>query len=97
MKIKLYETAGRPRYEMIFPSQDEFTILDIFIANGVNPETGKGEKCSAQTIRAGVKHLLKVKLLERVADKLSAPNSTDGKGRKMFVFRRVIPHGEYEI
>lgn len=80
---------GRPAYKLVFPQHArQFTIGDLFNANGVDYETGKGKKCSAQTVRAAVKKLIEVGALERIEDKLAAPHG-DHKGRKQFVFRRV--------
>lgn len=80
---------GRPSYKMVFPPHaKQFTIGDLFEANGVDHKTGKGENCSAQTIRSKVNELIELKMLERVKDKVAAPHG-EHKGRKQFVFRRI--------
>ena len=41
---------GRPAYEPKFPRSLEWTSADFMEANEVNPETGKGPKCSKLTL-----------------------------------------------
>lgn len=41
---------GRPAYEPKFPRSLEWTFADFMEANEVNPETGKGPKCSKLTL-----------------------------------------------
>ena len=93
MKNKNKQTSkspGRPRFVLAFPKHvRQFTIGDLFLANGVDPESGKGEKCSALTVRNNVKFLVKSKILELVEDKFGEPDSEKGLGRKQFVYKRV--------
>ena len=48
---------GRPAYQPKFPQRQRWTLKDLMAANGVDKESGKGDKCTKLTL---VKYLDKV-------------------------------------
>ena len=79
---------GRPLYVPKFPRKVEWTLKDFCVANEVDPETGKGPRCSKLTL---IKFLARDKarkgrsLVKRL-DHTAAPDSEKGLGRKAFLF-----------
>lgn len=92
-KAKTPKTArgvGRPRYEATVP-QGKFTMRQFCEINGVDPETGKGEKCSKLTLIKFLARDAKKKgmsMIVRLKDETRAPAGEKGLGRKAFVFVR---------
>ena len=91
---------GRPQYQMLIPS-GKFTFTDLEIANGVNPKTGKGKRCTTLTLRKNLKkdmYILDKKgeiartnpnsLIVLLKDILAEPDSKSGLGRKQLVYIR---------
>jgi len=80
---------GRPKYVPIIP-RGKFTFSDLETANGVNLETGKGERCTTLTLRKWVKREVGSRkgAIIRVKNILAEPNSESGLGRKQYVFIR---------
>ena len=85
---KSTRSVGRPKYEVKWPN-GKFTFLKLMVENGVDPKTGKGEKCTTLTLRKNMKAELKKKdsVIVRL-DALAEPNSENGLGRKGYVFIR---------
>ena len=80
--------VGRPRYVPTFPKAAEWTLRDFMVANGVNPDTGKGPRCSKLTL---IKFLASdsERMGHSIVKRLSktAEPAGDGKlGRKPFVY-----------
>lgn len=42
---------GRPKYVPSLPTKKNWTFTDFEVANGVNPDTGKGDRCTTLTLR----------------------------------------------
>jgi hypothetical protein len=79
---------GRPLYVPKFPRKVEFTLKDFCLANGVDPETGKGPNCSKLTLIKwlGRDKARKGRSLVKRLDHTAAPDSEKGLGRKAFLF-----------
>ena len=43
-------SPGRPRYTPSLPTKKNWTFADLMTANGVDKETGKGDRCSKLTL-----------------------------------------------
>ena len=80
---------GRPAYSPIVPNK-RFTFGDLCIANGVNLETGKGDKCTALTLRKWLAKNTKGKAsaIAKLDGILAQPDNEKGLGRKSFVFNK---------
>ncbi len=82
--------AGRPKYQPVVPA-GKFTFQELEIANGVDPKTGRGTKCTALTLRkflardAQRRNMSEFVVLKGV---LESPNSERGLGRKQLVYAR---------
>ena len=55
-----HDHPGRPKYDLKWPTREEWTFQDLLETNGVetNPDSknyGKGEKCSLLTVRKNLK------------------------------------------
>lgn len=82
-------SVGRPRFVPDIP-KGKFTMRQFCELNGVNPDTGKGEKCSKLTLikfmardakRKGMSEIVRLK------DETRNPAGEKGLGRKAFVFQ----------
>lgn len=86
---------GRPKYNPVFPTTDKWTFNDFEITNGVDPQTGKGEKCSRLTLRKWLDadmyteegNLRKSSQIVLVKKELSPSGSIKGLGRKRLVYQ----------
>lgn len=76
---------GRPMYAPKFPRSLMFTMTAFCVANGVNPETGKGENCSKLTLIKFLGRKQGKSLVVRLKA-TAKPNSDNGLGRKPFLF-----------
>lgn len=78
---------GRPLYVPKFPRKVEWTVTDFCVANEVDPETGKGPKCSKLTL---IKWMSRDKARKgrSVVKRLdhTAPPVGAGLGRRAFLF-----------
>lgn len=79
---------GRPLYVPKFPRKKEWTLKDFCLANEVNPDTGKGPRCSKLTLIKwlGRDKARKGRSLVKRLDHTAAPDSEKGLGRKAFLF-----------
>lgn len=79
---------GRPLYVPKFPRKVEWTLKDFCVANEVDPETGKGPRCSKLTLIKwlGRDKARKGRSLVKRLDHTAAPDSEKGLGRKAFLF-----------
>ena len=80
---------GRPQYTPVIP-RSKFTFSDFEEANGVNPNTGKGEKCTTLTLRKWLKRNLlgRQSLVVHLKGITAEPTSENGLGRKQYVYQR---------
>ena len=80
---------GRPRFQPRIP-QGKFTIVKFCELNEVNPDTGKGPKCSKLTLINFLNRdaKLKGKSLVVKLDAKAEPEGEKGLGRKAFVYCR---------
>ena len=83
-----YEVAGRPAYQPKFPRKSKWTFNDFCETNGINLETGKGEKCTILTLRKFIKRDLSKNDASLVINtgELAKPNSESGLGRKSALY-----------
>ena len=79
------KSVGRPKYQPLFPRKAKWTFADFEIANGVNPKTGKGEKCARLTLRNYMKR--SDSQVVQVKGELMKSNSPKGLGRKAYLFQ----------
>ena len=79
---------GRPLYVPKFPRKVEWTLKDFCVANEVDPENGKGPRCSKLTLIKwlGRDKARKGRSLVKRLDHTAAPDSEKGLGRKAFLF-----------
>lgn len=79
---------GRPLYVPKFPRKVEWTLKDFCVANEVDPQTGKGPRCSKLTLIKwlGRDKARKGRSLVKRLDHTAAPDSEKGLGRKAFLF-----------
>lgn len=79
---------GRPLYAPKFPRKAEWTLKDFCVANEVDPETGKGPRCSKLTLIKwlGRDKARKGRSLVKRLDHTASPDSEKGLGRKAFLF-----------
>ena len=88
-KVNAIRGRGRPAYQTKWPI-GKFTLTDLMVLNGVNPQTGKGKFCSKLTL---IKSLERDRLLKNNSfivktDETKKPISESGLGRKCFVYVR---------
>jgi hypothetical protein len=95
--VETKQGPGRPKYEPTIPRKTRFTFQDFMAANGVNPETGKGEKCSKLTLNNWMKRNEgKNSPIVRLKGISAKPNSETGLGRKQFVFCKRADYADQQ-
>lgn len=79
---------GRPLYVPKFPRKMEWTLKDFCVVNEVDPETGKGPRCSKLTLIKwlGRDKARKGRSIVKRLDHKASPDSEKGLGRKAFLF-----------
>jgi hypothetical protein len=78
---------GRPQYTPTYPKAKKWTLADFCVANGVNPETGKGPNCSKLTLIKNLTRGLSGRnSLILQLDEYREPNHESGLGRKCNVY-----------
>jgi len=79
---------GRPLYVPKFPRKMEWTLKDFCVTNDVDPETGKGPRCSKLTLIKwlGRDKARKGRSIVKRLDHTAPPESEKGLGRKAFLF-----------
>jgi len=80
---------GRPKYTPKFPRSLRFTFGDLCNANGVNPDTLKGENCTGLTLRKFLKRDKARKGKSNIVmlkDQCGKPDSKDGLGKPPFLY-----------
>ena len=86
---------GRPKYIPAWPTKKEWTFTDFMVANGIDPVTKKGGKCTILTLRkyldadmyteTGNARSSSAVIL--VKGKLGEPTAPSGLGRKPLVYQ----------
>lgn len=95
--VEVNQGPGRPKYEPTLPRKNRFTFTDFMTANGVNPETGKGEKCSKLTLNNWMKRNEgKNSPIVRLTGISAKSNSATGLGRKQFVFCKRVDFADQQ-
>ena len=82
---KQNKSVGRPKYQPLFPRKAKWTFADFEMANGVDPKTGKGEKCARLTLRNYMKR--PDSQVVQVKGEFMKSNSPKGLGRKPYLFQ----------
>lgn len=83
-------SVGRPAYVVKWP-RGKFTFDSLCVHNGVDPVSGKGEHCTALTLRKNMmKDAARKSKSEvvRLKNEVRKSKSEKGLGRKPFVFIR---------
>ena len=88
-KVNAIRGRGRPAYQTKWPI-GKFTLTDLMVLNGVNPETGKGKFCSKLTLIKGLERDRNFKGNSIIVktEETRKPISESGLGRKCFVYVR---------
>ena len=77
--------CGYP-YQVIWPNK-KFTFRDLQIANGIDPQTGRGQTCTTLTLYKALKKSLKSENppVYLLGDQKAEPQG-EGRGRKALVY-----------
>jgi hypothetical protein len=90
---------GRPKYTPTFPRSAKFSFADFCESNGIDLETGKGDRCTILTLRKfltrdmftvdknGGKRRRPNSLVTIVEGEYAAPRGDSGLGRKGLLFQ----------